>query len=456
MQYRSVGDTEDVSKAYRRGVRLAAALLLAAAPGLVANELSGYRLEEKGSDADLVLEFKEAPRFKLIQSGSQDLFVVDLLRTIFRDTRSRLRPATKLAEYAVISQYDKHTVRVVVKRDPAARIEVDRKGKRLTLQVRPPGSGLRPRDRPQLAVAPAASAPAAAVTFPSQLPGAKPRVVIDPGHGGRDPGAVGTHTTDKEIALAVGLELKALLEADDRLEVHYTRTKDRFVPLEERGALAQRVGAEVFVSLHANAATDRAHGFEVWYLSSRASRSEARRLLRGAGDPEAGPANSLIQQIIVDKQREGTQNKSSLLAGYMNQALSKTGQRSRGVGEENFAVLRSVAVPSVLIELGFLSNAREEKRLMDPAFQKKQAQAIHDGLVAYLQSQGLLGNRLPAKTLYAVRHNDSLSVISQRFGVDLVDLASANGLGKDAPLYVGQLLEIPTDPVAALIGEHIE
>jgi N-acetylmuramoyl-L-alanine amidase len=247
--------------------------------------------------------------------------------------------------------------------------------------------------------------------------------------------------------------LKKVFEKDKQVQVFFTRTEDRFVPLEDRAALAQRVGADVFISLHANSGPPSARGFEVWYLSSKGSRREAHRLLRGG---RKSASVDLIQRIIVDKQREGTQNKSSLLAGFLNQSLSTTGQKSRGARAENFAVLRSVAVPSILIELGFLSDKREEARLMTAKFQTQQAEAIRDGVLAYLRSQGLLGSEMPARTLYAVRKNDSLSEISQRFGIELVDLAMANGLGKASPLYVGQLLEIPNDPVGALIGAHIE
>lgn len=423
------------------------------------NELRNHQLSERGQSADLVLEFRRKPRYKVVESGKPSLYVVDFVSALFRPTRKRLRPTSSLSEYMVISQYDRRTVRLVIQRDPQARIRVVPDGsKGVRVEVRHPATGFRPGDVPVLAQGEAPTKKVTQVTanaFPSRSPSDKPRIMIDPGHGGRDPGAVGKNTTDKAIALAVALQLKEIFQEDEEVEVFFTRTEDRFVPLEDRAALARRVGADVFVSLHANAGPPVARGFEVWYLSAKGSRREAHRLLRGAARRKAKSVD-LIQKIIVDKQREGTLNKSSLLAGYLNQALSKTGQRSRGVGEENFAVLRSVEVPSVLLELGFLTNPAEERRLLQPAFQRKQAVAIKEGVLAYLRSQGMLGSSIPAKTLYAVRKNDSLSVISHRFGVDLVDLASANGLGKNSPLYVGQLLEIPNDPVGDLIGAHIE
>lgn len=451
-----------------RPVLLAVACAVAAAQPAAAGkvcELKDLELREEGVGFTLDLTLTGQPHYRVIQSGKPDLYVVDLPGAIFRDVRQRLKPASHLADYIVVSQYDRRTVRLVVKRDPVARVDVEREDKKLQVRVRHPASGFRPGDEvvvaaPAPAPEPGAPAPTARavvpIAFPSREPSAKPRIVIDPGHGGRDPGAVGPHTTDKEVALAVAKQLKSILGQDDRLEVHFTRLEDRFVSLEDRGAMAQRVGADLFISLHANSGPRSANGYEVWYLSTRGSQREARRLLSHGAGEEAGPAADLIQRIIVDKQRQGTLNRSSLLAGHLNRALEKTGQRSRGVGEENFAVLRSVAVPSVLIELGFLTNPREETSLMTTAFQRKQAQAIYEGVVSYLESQGRLGPSKVPKTIYAVRRNDTLSGISQRFGVEVLEIAEANGLDSSHRIFVGQLLEIPKDPIGSLLGEHIE
>lgn len=443
-----------------------AAFAIAAQPAAAGkvSELRKLQLLDEGVGFALDLTLTRRPHYRVVQSGKPGLYVVDLPGAIFRDVRKRLKPASDLVDYIVVSQYDRRTVRVVVKRDPTARVDVHRNGKKLRVRVRHPASGFRPGDAVEVATAaPAPGSPPAPtaralvpIAFPSREPSKKPRIVIDPGHGGRDPGAVGPHTTDKAVALDVAKQLKTILAEDDRLEVHFTRLEDRFVSLEDRGALAQRVGADLFISLHANSGPRSAHGYEVWYLSTRGSQREARRLLSHGPTKKAGPAADLIQRIIVDKQREGTLNKSSLLAGHLNGALTKTGQRSRGVGEENFAVLRSVAVPSVLIELGFLTNPREEKNLMTRSFQKKQAHAIYKGLVSYLESQGRLGPNKVPKTVYAVRRNDTLSTISQRFGVEVLELTEANGLDSSGRIYVGQLLEIPKDPIGSLLGEHIE
>ena len=471
-QYR-FGGRQLVFPAPVRPVLLAVAAAVVAAQPVVAGKASELRkleIQEQGVGFALDLTLSRRPHYRVVQSGKPDLYVVDLPGAIFRDVRRRLKPSSDLAEYIVVSQYDRRTVRLVVKRDPTARVDVVRDGKKLQVRVRHPASGFRPGDAVQVASAAQAPKPSKAgsapaptaralvpIAFPSREPSAKPRIVIDPGHGGRDPGAVGPHTTDKAVALDVAKHLKTILGADDRLEVHFTRLADRFVSLEDRGALAQRVGADLFISLHANSGPRSAHGYEVWYLSTRGSQREARRLLaHGPAAKEAGPAADLIQRIIVDKQREGTLNKSSLLAGHLDRAMKKTGQRSRGVGEENFAVLRSVAVPSVLIELGFLTNPKEEKNLMTSSFQEKQARAIYKGVVSYLETQGRLGpNRVP-KTMYAVRRNDTLGAISQRFGVEILEITEANGLDSSGRIYVGQLLEIPRDPIGSLLGEHIE
>lgn len=460
-QYR-FGGRQPVFPAPVRLALVALAAVFAAAPPAIAAKVSELRqveIHDQGVGFVLDLTLSGSPHYKVVQSGRPNLFVVDLPGAIFRAVRQRLKPSSDLAEYVVVSQYDRRTVRLVVKRDPSARVDVARDGTKLRVRVRHPASGFRPGDEVVAAASspdPAAARAIVPIAFPSREPSKRPRIVIDPGHGGRDPGAVGPHTTDKAVALDVAKQLEKILAGDPRLEVHFTRLEDRFVSLEDRGALAQRVGADLFLSLHANSGPRSAYGYEVWYLSTRGSQREARRLLSHGPAEETAPATDLIQRIIVDKQREGTLNKSSLLAGHLNRALEKTGQRSRGVGEENFAVLRSVAVPSVLLELGFLTNPGEEKKLMTRSFQEKQARAIYHGVVSYLESQGRLGPDKAPKTMYAVRRNDTLSTISQRFGVEVLELTDTNGLDSRGRIYVGQLLEIPGDPVGSLLGDHIE
>lgn len=458
----------------RRGPRATRGLLAALlglgllAPPAAAErrEIRAFELAESGPEVHVTLRFDGTPAVKTLESGSSRRYILAFPGSIYRPTRTRKWPKSHLAKKVTLSQHDRRTVWLVVDRDPASRIEYERSGGVVTVRVQPPASGRGPRDALVRADGKgAAEVGPPPLLVPTREPGTRPRIVIDPGHGGRDPGAVGKRTTDKEVALAVARHLKRILDADERVEVHFTRLEDRFVKLEDRAALARRVGADLFVSLHANSGHPSAHGYEVWYLSMEGSRGVATKIVSDRENAYASSqggrgvdgVTAQIERIRIDMLRETNLNKSSLLAGFMNKSLEETGQRSRGVQHADFAVLRSVDVPSVLLELGFLSNRREETNLMSPAFQAKQAGAIYKGLLAYLESQGLLEGKGGARTLhYAVRPRDTLGVVGERFRVDPVDLAEANGLRPGATLYVGQVLTIPRDPIAALIGEHIE
>ncbi len=451
------------SRGVAPALALAALLQATPAPALAVNETGRFEVEGPAGSPRVTVEFQEPPRVRELETGDPRRFLLAFPGTIHRPTRTRLSVPGPLAKTAVLSQHDRSEVWLVVERDPSSRISHRLEGRRLVVEVLPPATGM----PPGLATVPASpgTKPGGAPPgLPTKLVAGKPRIVIDPGHGGRDPGAIGRNTTDKAVALAVARAIQEAMRGDERLEVHFTRLEDRFVKLDDRAALARRVGADLFVSLHANSGHPSARGYEVYYLSPKGSRTVADRLVaerengyEDAADDPSRAVQSVIDRIQLDMRRETNLNQASLLAGYMNKALEKTGQASRGVNHADFAVLRSVDVPSVLIELGFLSNAREEIQLMDKAFQAKQARAICEGILDYLKSQGRLEGGGPAKPLYyAVRPGDTPGVVSQRFGIDLVDLLTANGLESGASLYVNQVLTIPRDPIAALIGDHIE
>lgn len=454
------------------------------------NRVQEFELLGDGAARSVSIALAAPARIREVRSGDPSLFVLDIPGATFLETRQRLPLPQALGQYAVLSQYDKRSVRLVVRHDPAIRIASRIEGTKVLVELAPPGTGFRPKD-PVVAAAgpavpavgdgrPAGIAPgpgsgassgpgiyAGPLAFLSRAPNPKPRIVIDPGHGGRDPGALGKKSTDKQIALAVGLELEKVITKDPRLEVYLTRSEDRFVRLEDRAALARKVGADLFVSLHANSSVPKARGYEVWYLSRHGSKNEASRVLADRENASHGPGGgrtsrspdpvaSLVEKVILDKKREECLNHSSLLAGYLNRSLAQTGQPSRGVNDADFLVLRSVEVPSVLLELGFLSHPAEEALLLTPEFQQKQAKAIYQGICAYLESQGRLGTGAPTKTWYAVRPKDTLSGIASRYGVDVVDLADANGIQTRSTLVVGQVLVIPKDPLGSLGAKHVE
>jgi N-acetylmuramoyl-L-alanine amidase len=216
----------------------------------------------------------------------------------------------------------------------------------------------------------------------------KPVIVIDPGHGGADSGAKGVHGEDeKEIVLAVGKILRDKLARSGRYKVVMTRADDTFIPLEERTAMARANKAELFISLHADYIPKRegdARGATVYTVSVRASDREAARLAEKEnkadliGAPGLKKQSDDIVNILYDLTHRETQNFSALfqrtLVGQMKTGgilLHQDAMRSAG-----FVVLKSPNVPSVLVELGYVSNADDVKNLTSDAWRNKAADSI--------------------------------------------------------------------------------
>jgi len=220
------------------------------------------------------------------------------------------------------------------------------------------------------------------------------KIVLDPGHGGDDPGAVGpSGLKEKDVVLAVAKELANLLEKEPGIEVHWSREKDRFVYLYRRAEMANQIGGNIFISIHANAAPSRtATGVETFVNSMYAEDKEAALVAARENKPAefegiSGEAKALLLDMIQNKYK----SESNDLAHSIQKRLSEaTGLEDRGVKRAPFRVLRWVAMPAVLVEIGFISNAWEESKLKKDDFRKKIAQGILDGLRDYLKKIELI------------------------------------------------------------------
>ena len=215
------------------------------------------------------------------------------------------------------------------------------------------------------------------------------RVVIDPGHGGHDQGTEGVKgLLEKDLVLDIALRAGSLIEERLRAEVIYTRTTDVFVPLESRTALANDKKADLFISIHANAsAYPQVSGVETYYLNF----TEAREALAVATRENASAMESiselhdLIQKITMHDKAEESRDlagniQSSLFALY---ARGFPAERDRGVRRAPFVVLIGATMPSVLAEIGFLTNAKEESLLRKPEYRQKVAEALVRGVEHY-------------------------------------------------------------------------
>lgn len=192
-------------------------------------------------------------------------------------------------------------------------------------------------------------------------------ITLDCGHGGRDKGASGAFSHEKDISLRIGRRVAEILRACG-YRVGLTRDRDLFVPLAERGAIQRRARSDLFVSIHVNAARDRAlAGVETYALTpAGAASSSGGKPLKTAFSGNSFDANNIL-----------------LAASIQRALLRRTGAVDRGVKRARFAVLRDLAAPGVLIELGFISNPREERLLNDPAYREKLARGIVEGIIAY-------------------------------------------------------------------------
>ena len=259
---------------------------------------------------------------------------------------------------------------------------------------------------------------AVAGSEPGKTPSGKPRrdlvIAIDPGHGGKDPGAIGrSGSYEKHITLAVGQRLKRVLDGTPGFRAVLTREGDVYMGLRERMDKARAAQADLFISLHADAFRDpRARGSSVYALSLNGASSEAARWLAErenaadlVGGVSLGDKDEMLASVLLDLSQSAT-IESSLEVG--NEVLQEIGGVNRihkhSVQQAAFVVLKSPDIPSILVEAAFISNPKEERRLQTAAHQQKLAEAIRDGVVDYFKRQAPRDTRFYAE--YVAR-NDS-------------------------------------------------
>lgn len=239
--------------------------------------------------------------------------------------------------------------------------------------------------------------------------GMRPLVIaIDAGHGGQDPGAHGLNgTREKDVTLAIARELARQVNATPGMKAFLTRDTDVFIPLNLRARRASANKADIFLSIHADAAENRnARGSSVYVLSTRGASSQRARWLadkENAADVIGGErvrvADNTLTSVLLDLTQSGNMKASEDAAGHVLGGLKRVGNNHKpDIERANFAVLRtSDKMPAMLVETAFISNPEEEKRLADRDFQRTLASAILDGIDGYFSRQP------PPGTLYAAR-----------------------------------------------------
>ncbi|OGP58326.1 MAG: hypothetical protein A2V67_03950 [Deltaproteobacteria bacterium RBG_13_61_14] len=335
-------------------------------------------------------------------------------QTPLRDGFYDLPIGDGLLEKARAGQHDQDAARVVLDlksisdfhcfplpgEDGGFRVVMDISGQK-TAPARSPAT------QPSASASPATTAPA-----PGPRPTAKKRepapapakagkaptrsvIVIDPGHGGKDPGAIGPgRTREKDVTLALAKKLKARLEKENpELKVVLTRSDDRYLSLVERTARANTLDADLFISIHCNASPNReAAGIETYYLDNTTDRAALKLAAREnfVSEDKQTKADSITNLILADLQTTTKVNDSVPLAGLVQESLVRelkkeySNVHDLGVKKAPFWVLTGARMPCVLVETSFISNRREEKRLVSSSFQDDLARAMARGIREYL------------------------------------------------------------------------
>ena len=221
----------------------------------------------------------------------------------------------------------------------------------------------------------------------------KPTIVIDAGHGGQDPGAIGAHGTfEKKVTLAVAKELEKQLKATGRYNVHLTRSTDKYIKLRRRVQIAREHHADLFISLHADSIDKKnVRGASLYTISEKASDAQTAKLARNENkadliaDMDLSNEGEEVASILIDLAMRDTVNQSRFLANTMVTALSSNQIKTLETAHRHagFAVLKAPDIPSVLIEMGFMSNSYEEKLLMQSSYRTKIATGIKKGIDNY-------------------------------------------------------------------------
>lgn len=223
-------------------------------------------------------------------------------------------------------------------------------------------------------------------------PAERPLVVIDAGHGGRDPGARGAHVNESEITLAAALALKQELERSGRYRVRLIRDSNVYVDLYRRVAIARQADADLFISLHADAGADPAtRGASVYTLSEQGAGRAVREFTRGDNwhrNLNLPGRDASVDRILLDMTQRATQNRSAVLARTLLTELegSNHPMLRRSHRDAGLAVLLAPDVPAVLLEMGFITNPEDERLLNDARQRRRLMRAVAEGIDRYFEA----------------------------------------------------------------------
>ena len=386
--------------------------------GLAAkNHIVAVRIWPSSTYSRMTLESSVALKYKQFALSNPERLVIDIqglhLNSTLKGVDKQVRVDDPFIKNARVGQFDSNTVRVVLelKRNVAPKIfnlaPVAGINHRLVVDLYPTQNHV--EDDPLLALlkdynqGDLEKDEGVQAPLPGKAGRDRPIIImIDPGHGGEDPGAHGKYKTrEKDIVLKIGRRLKALIDKEPHMKAYMTRNEDVFIPLRVRVAKARKQRADLFVSIHADAFTSRAaRGSSVFALSTSGATSAAARFLaqtQNESDLIGGVSKSgdrYLDHTMFDMVQRQTIHDS---LKFGKEVLHRMGRinhlHKRTVDQAGFAVLKAPDIPSILVETAFISNVEEERKLRTTRYQHQVAEAILNGIKAYVESGAALAHR---------------------------------------------------------------
>ena len=362
------------------------------------SEEAGYRIFTLKDPYRVVIDFpdldwkaKETAQEKgMIKSYRHGLFSENVMRIVLEVDR----PVLLEKAFYLKGETSPHAKRFVLDVKSTTEAEFSkRRGESLKHEVKGAANALQilKSATPQIAAAPKEPS----IKTSPRVTNKKKIIVLDPGHGGVDPGAIGVNRVyEKTITLAIAKQLKTQLMRSGKYDVRLTREKDIFIPLRQRVAIARRANADLFVSIHADSVAKRqTRGVSVYTLSENGSDREANLLAarENKADVIAGMDLSTeddeVAGILIELAQRETMNSSKQLANLLVQEIGKGTQLlTRPNRSAGFAVLKAPDIPSVLIETGYLSNPSDSKLLRTASHQQKLSRLIGNAVEKYFQA----------------------------------------------------------------------
>lgn len=438
---------------HHRRLSLIALLALFSLSAHAGTTVENIRIWAEGGKTRVVLDLSRPSQHNIFTLRNPDRLVVDLERGRLASTLAADMPGSTGAVKGVRSAINANgTLRVVLDLNQDVRSRSftagpnSTYGDRLVIDLQRSG-GMQPVKR----------------ASESYQPGRDIVIAIDAGHGGHDPGAIGaSRTREKDIVLQVSRRLAAKINAERGMRAVLIRDGDYYVDHLRRIQIAHQHNADLFVSIHADAFKDRrANGATVYGLSlGRASSEEARLLAERenatvtVGGVTLNDKDPILAQVLLDLSQNAAMSASLDVGEHVVRSMASTVKVRRDtVQQGNFVVLTSPDMPSILIEMGYITNPTDEKRLRNSSNQAKLASAILGGIRSYFYTNPPPDTRIamdirrnPAREVrHVIARGDTLSEIAQRYNTSTAAIRTANRLSNDK-IRVGQTLSIPIFP----------